>query len=207
VLLVIDTEGDLGAPEAKARRRVVDKHEKWLEAAAYLGCHAVRVNTASQGTEDDQANWVSDGLRRLCELGDRYGLDVLVENHGGLSSKASWLAEVLAAVGHRRIGSRPDFGSFDLGGGQVYDRYQGVRELMPFARAVSARTYDFDERGNETSINFPLMLQIVSDAGYHGYVGIEYDGQRLSERTGIERTKALLERARGKLAERAPRRG
>jgi sugar phosphate isomerase/epimerase len=206
-LLLINTEGELGAPQAKARQRSVDRHEKWLEAAAFLGCHAVRVNTDSHGSEDEQANWVSDGLRRLCALSDTYGLDVLVENRGGLSSKASWLAEVLQAVGHRRIGSRPDFGSFDLGRGQAYDRYQGVRELMPFARAVSARTYDFDERGDETSINFPLMLQIVRDAGYHGYVGIEYDGQRLSERTGIERTKALLERARGKLAERSVRRG
>jgi sugar phosphate isomerase/epimerase len=206
-LLVIDTEGELGAPDAKARKRVVDRHKKWVEAAAFLGCHAVRVNTASQGSEDDQANWVSDGLRRLCEFSDTCGVDVLVENRGGLSSKASWLAEVLQAVGHPRIGSRPDFGSFDLGRGEAYDRYKGVRELMPFARAVSAKTYDFDERGNETSINFPLMLQIVSDAGYHGYVAIEYDGQRLSEHAGIERTKALLERVRTQIASRSERRG
>jgi hypothetical protein len=101
----------------------------------------------------------------------------------------------------------PDFGNFDLGGGREYDRYQGVRELMPFARAVSAKSYDFDGGGEETRINYPLMLKIVTDAGYHGYVGIEYEGKRLSEQAGILRTKALLERVREQLAQRAQRRG
>jgi L-ribulose-5-phosphate 3-epimerase len=201
----LDAEVALGAKESKVRRRAVESHEKWLEAAAFLGCHAIVVKAASQGSEDDQANFVADGLRRLCELSDPYGISILVDNHGGLSSKASWLAEVLTAVGHPRAGSLPDFGNFDLGGGQEYDRYTGVRELMPFARGVSARSYDFDGRGDETRINYPLMLKIIADAGYHGYVSITYDGQRLSERAGIERTKSLLERSRAQLLQRAER--
>jgi sugar phosphate isomerase/epimerase len=133
-------------------------------------------------------------------------VSVLIENHGGLSSKASWLVEALNAVKHPRCGSLPDFGNFDLGDGTEYDRYKGVRELMPFARGVSAKSYDFDARGDETRINYPLMLKIVTDAGYHGYVGIEYAGKRLSEQAGIQRTKSLLERVREQLATHAGRR-
>ena len=207
LLIMVDAEGQLGAPEPRARQRAVDAHKKWVEAAAFLGCHAVRVKAESQGSEDDQANWVSDGVRRLCEFSDAHAIDILIENHHGVSAKGSWLAEVVNAVKHPRCGSLPDFGNFELGGGREYDRYQGVRELMPFARAVSAKSYDFGAGGEETRINYPLMLKIVTDAGYHGYVGIEYEGKRLSEQAGILRTKALLERVREQLASRAQRRG
>lgn len=212
LLIAVDGEGDLGARAAKARRRAVDAHKKWVDAAAFLGCHAIRVSVCSPKTagtahEDDLANWASEGLRKLAEFSGARGVDVLVENEGGVSSKGSWLSEVLAAVKHPRCGSLPDFGGFDLPGGEGHDRYKGVRELMPYARAVNARARDFDERGEETKINFGQMLEIVTAAGYHGYVGIKYDGERLSERAGIERTKALLERAREQLAARSERRG
>jgi len=207
LLIRIDGEGELGAPKKKARQRAVDNHKRWVEAAAFLGCHAVRVNAESQGSEDDQANYVSDGLRRLCEFSDKHGIDVLVENRGGLSSQGGWLAEVLTAVGHPRCGSLPDFGGWTAPGGKDYDRYTGVRELMPFARAVSAKSLDFDARGDETSINYPLMLEIVTGGGYRGHVAIAYEGTRLSERAGIERTKALLERVREQLGSRGERRG
>lgn len=206
VLIMVDGEGDLGDPELKARVRAVEKHKKWVEAAAFLGCHAIRVNAASRGSEDDQVNWVSDGIRRLCRFSDPFGISVLVENHGGLSAKASWLVEVLNAVSHPRCGSLPDFGNFDLGEGQKYDPYKGVRELMPFARGVSAKAHDFDARGEETRINYLQMLEIVTGAGYHGYVGIEYEGSQLSERAGILRTKQLLERVREQLATRSAKR-
>jgi L-ribulose-5-phosphate 3-epimerase len=199
-LILVEGAGALGAPDAKSRRRAVDQHEKWVEAAAFLGCHAVSVLATSQGNEDDQVNWVSDGLRRLCKLSDPLGIDILIENHAGFSANGSWLVEVLNAVGHARCGSRPDFGNFAQGDGREYDRYQGVRELMPFARAVSAKAYDFDDRGEETRINYAQMLKIVTDAGYHGYVAIEYEGKRLSEQAGILRTVQLLERVRTRLA-------
>jgi L-ribulose-5-phosphate 3-epimerase len=203
-LLLVDGAGELGAPNEKSRRRAVDAHKKWVEAAAFLGCHAVSVVPTSQGKEDDQVNWVSDGLRRLCKFSDPFGIDILLENGAGFSANGSWLVEVLNAVGHARCGSRPDFGNFTLADGREYDRYQGVRELMPFARGVSAKAYDFDDRGEETRINYARMLKIVTDAGYHGYVAIEYDGKRLGEQTGILRTKQLLERARTRLGPRAP---
>lgn len=203
VLLLLEEDLGLGAPDAKARKRAVDRHRPWLEAAAFLGCHALRVPATSRGSEDEQINWLSDGLRRLCRFSDPYGIDILVENQTGHSAKGGWLAELLTAVGHPRCGSRPDFGSFNLDDGKAYDRYQGVRELMPFARAVSAKAHDFDERGEETRTNFAQMLKVVTDAGYHGYVAIEYAGERLSERAGIARTQQLLERARARLAPRS----
>lgn len=203
LLIMVDDEGDLGVADAGERRRVVDNHKKWLEAAAYLGCHSIRVNARSEGTEDEQTGRVSDGLRRLAEVADVHGLNVLVENHGGLSSNAQWLSEVMTAVGHPRCGTLPDFGNFNIDATHQYDRYKGVRELMPFARAVSAKTYNFDAKGNETTIHYPQMMKIVTDAGYHGYVGIEYEGKKLSEYAGIERTKRLLERSRATLSSRA----
>ncbi len=212
LLIAVDGEGDLGARERKARRRAVEGYKKWVDAAAFLGCHAIRVSVgnskaAQSAGEDDLANWTAEGLRKLAEFSGGRGVDVLVENEGGLASRGSWLSEVLNAVHHPRCGSLPDFGGFDLPGGEGQDRYKGVRELMPFARAVNARARDFDERGEETKINFAQMLEIVTTAGYHGYVGIKYDGERLSERAGIERTKALLERAREQLGARHERRG
>lgn len=212
LLIRVDGEGDLSAATPRARKRAVETYKKWVDAAAFLGCHSIRVSAphaagTSPGSEDEQANWASDGLRRLAEFSDGRGIDVLVENQGGLSSRGSWLSEVLNAVHHPRCGSLPDFGEFEPAGSGGHDRYQGVRELMPFARAVSARSYDFDSRGEETTIHFGQMLEIVKSAGYHGYVGINYDGERLSERAGIERTKSLLERVRDQLGARADQRG
>ena len=218
LLIRVDGEADLGAAARKARQRAVDSYKKWVDAAAFLGCHAIRVDASpagGRGSEDERTNWVSDGLHRLAEFSDGRGIDVLVENQGGLSSKGSWLTEVLSAVKHPRCGSAPDFGGFDLvpasagttAVGAAYDRYKGVRELMPFARAVSARAWDFDPRGDETKINYGQMLEIVTSAGYHGYVGIAYTGDRLSERAGIERARLLLERVREQLSTRAERRG
>lgn len=206
LLIMVDGEGQLGDPDAKQRQRAVDNHKRWVEAAAYLGCHAVRVNAESRGSEEEQVQWVSDGLRRLCRFSDDLGIDVLIENHGGLSANAGWVVEVINAVGHRRCGSLPDFGNFDLGGGKRCDAYQGVRELMPFARAVSAKAHDFDARGEETRIDYLQMLGIVTSSGYRGYVGIEYEGTRLSEPAGIVRTKELLERVQRQIATRATQR-
>jgi L-ribulose-5-phosphate 3-epimerase len=199
-LIIVDAAGALGAPDAKSRRRAVDAHERWVEAAAFLGCHAVSVRAMSQGSEDEQVKHVSDGVRSLCKFSDPFGIDILLENHDGFSASGTWLAEVLSAVGHPRCGSRPDFGNFKLDDGRDYDRYQGVRELAPFARAFSAKAHDFDAKGEETTINYAQMLKIVLDAGYHGHVAIEYEGTRLSEQAGVQRTLQLLERVRSRFA-------
>jgi L-ribulose-5-phosphate 3-epimerase len=198
-LIMCDGEGRLGDPDAAARSRAVENHHKWVDAAATLGCALIRVNAASAGTAEEQAELVVDGLRRLTEYGATAGLDVVVENHGGLSSNAAWLAEVIRRVDHPRCGTLPDFGNFRIGPDEVYDRYRGVAELMPFARAVSAKSFDFDDEGNETTLDFRRLLRIVTGAGYRSWVGIEYEGRRLPEREGITATQRLLERIRAEM--------
>lgn len=202
LLIMCDGEGRLGDPDEGARRAAVENHRKWVEAARALGCHSIRVNAASEGTYDEQMKLAADGLRRLCEVAAPYGLNVLVENHGGLSSNGAWLAGVMKAVGHYRCGTLPDFGNFCLDWSRKddpkmwYDRYKGVAEMMPWARAVSAKSHDFDARGNEVHTDYRRMMRLVLAAGYRGYVGIEYEGESLPEDEGVRRTKALLDRVR-----------
>jgi sugar phosphate isomerase/epimerase len=188
-LIMCDGEGRLGDPDTTRRKQAVENHRKWLEAAKTLGSRSIRVNAASEGTFEEQQKLAADGLRQLCELGDPLGINVIVENHGGLSSHGNWLAGVMKMVNHPRCGTLPDFGNF-----YEYDRYQGVTDLMPFAKAVSAKSHEFDEHGNETAKDYRRLMKIVTDAGFHDWVGIEYEGKTLSEHEGILATKRLLER-------------
>ncbi len=193
-LIMCDGEGAIGDPDKTRRLKAVENHHKWVEAARELGCESIRVNAQSSGSYEEQAKLAADGLRRLTEYAAARDINVLVENHGGLSSNGKWLVHVMKLVNHPRCGTLPDFGNF-----YDYDRYQGVREMMPYAKAVSAKSHDFDEHGNETQIDYRRMMKIVVDAGYHSYVGIEYEGKRLSEPDGIRATKRLLERVRDEL--------
>ncbi len=195
LLIMIDGEGQLGDPDESQRRQAVENHHRWLEAAKALGCHSIRVNAHSRGSFEEQQKLVADGLRRLCELAAPLGLNVIVENHGGLSSNGKWLAGVIRMVDLPNCGTLPDFGNFG-----DYDRYLGVQELMPFAKGVSAKSHDFDEQGNEVHTDYFRMMKIVLDAGYRGYVGIEYEGSKLDEYAGIRATKALLLRVHETLA-------
>ena len=204
VLIMCDDEGRLGDPDGAKRTKAIENHRLWLEWASVLGCHAVRVNADSSGSPDEQRRLAADGLARLTEFAAASNLSVIAENHGGLSSNGQWLASVIKAVNHPRCGTLPDFGNFKMfrkpdGTYDEYDRYQGVTELMPFAKGVSAKSYDFNERGEETIIDYRRMMQIVRDAGYRGRVGVEYEGERLSEPDGIGATRALLERVRDEL--------
>ena len=196
LLIMCDREGRLGDPDEKERRKAVENHFKWVEAAKILQCHSIRVNAASEGTFEEQINLAADGLAKLTEFGAQHDINVIVENHGGLSSNGQWLSSVIKKVDHPRCGTLPDFGNFRISADEEYDKYQGVKELMPYAKGVSAKSHDFDENGDETAIDYRRMMKIVLDAGYNGYVGIEYEGSRLSEREGIRKTKALLERIR-----------
>ncbi|MFP6893153.1 MAG: sugar phosphate isomerase/epimerase family protein [Opitutales bacterium] len=200
LLIMIDGEGNLGEPNENTRSKAIENHYKWVDAAKFLGCHSIRVNARSKGSYDEQVKLATDGLSRLTEYGDKRGINVIVENHGGLSSNGKWLATVIKNVNHARCGTLPDFGNFRLKGDKWYDRYQGVRELMPFAKAVSAKSHDFDDMGNETKTDYLKMMKIVKAARYRGWVGIEYEGGRLSEDEGILATKKLLVKVRKELA-------
>lgn len=204
LLIMVDGEGYLGDVESSSRNEAVENHKKWVEAAKFLGCHSIRVNAFGRGTAEEVAVAATDGLRALASFAKPFDIHVIVENHGSYSSNGRWLAEVIEGTGMDNCGTLPDFGNFcirrsdgsEWGGACVeeYDRYLGVSEMMPFAKGVSAKTYDFDAQGNCIETDYVRMLQIVKDAGYSGYVGIEYEGSQLSEIEGIKATQALINR-------------
>ncbi|MGI9014040.1 MAG: sugar phosphate isomerase/epimerase family protein [Phycisphaerales bacterium] len=203
LLIMCDGEGALGDADEAKRTTAIENHYRWVEAAKYLGCHSIRVNAQSSGTPDEQQKLAADGLRRLTEFSAQHDINTIVENHGGLSSNGSWLAGVMKMVDHDRCGTLPDFGNFCMDWSRRddpevwYDRYKGVQELMPFAKAVSAKSNDFDdETGEETTTDYARMINIVLESGYTGWIGIEYEGSRLDEAAGIIATKKLLERVR-----------
>jgi L-ribulose-5-phosphate 3-epimerase len=203
LLIMCDNPGQLGDPDEAKRVAAVEGHYRWVEAAKELGCHSIRVNARSNTklAPEEQQKLVADGLRRLAEFTAPHGLNVIVENHGGLSSDAKWLTGVMKLVDRKNCGTLPDFGNFRIGEGKEYDRYQGVDELMPFAKGVSAKSHDFDDQGNETKTDFfKIMDIVVKRHNYHGYCGIEYEGSKLSEPEGIRATKKLLERVREKMS-------
>ena len=199
LLIMCDNEGSLGDPNPIARTKAVENHYKWIDAGKYLGCHSIRVNAQSEGEYDEQMKLAADGLSRLTEYGANNNINVIVENHGGLSSNGKWLATVMEKVDHPRVGTLPDFGNFRIQDEEWYDRYKGVEELMPYAKAVSAKSHDFDSHGNEINTDYYKMMNIVLDAGYNGYVGIEYEGSKLDEMAGIQATKDLLVKVRDSL--------
>lgn len=215
LLIMCDGEGSIGAPDEAERAQTVENHLKWLDAAAFLGCHSIRVNAASDAklSWDEQANLAGDGLHRLCVEGDKRGLWVVVENHGGPSSNGKWLTQVMKLADHKRVGILPDFGNFytNRQTSEMYNPYQGLREFMPWVKeAVSAKAYDWDTGAGrfytedhrekiEMTLDFERLIKIVVGAGYSGYIGIEYEGQKLSEIDGIKRTKQAMEDVRAML--------
>ena len=188
LLIMIDGEGPLGSLDDDERNTAVQNHYKWVEAAKYLGCHSIRVNAYGEGNSGDVQEAAVDGLGRLAEFAKPFDINVIVENHGGYSSHGQWLAGVMKQVDMDNCGTLPDFGNF-----YEYDRYQGVRDMMPWAKAVSAKSHDFNEEGHETRIDYSRMIGIVREFGYTGYIGIEYEGSRLSPDEGILATRRLLE--------------
>ena len=200
LLIMCDGEGALGDADEAKRKTAVENHFKWVEAAKFLGCHSIRVNAQSSGSYDEQVDRAADGLRKLTEFGAKHDISVIVENHGGLSSNGEWLAKVMKKVNLPRCGTLPDFGNFRVSKDEMYDRYKGVTELMPFAKAVSAKSHDFNDAGDETNTDYLKMMKIVLAAGYHGFVGIEYEGGKLGEAEGIKATKKLLERVHAELS-------
>ncbi len=208
VLIMCDNEGQLGDPDDAKRRTAVENHYKWVEAAKTLGCHSIRVNAYSSGAPEEQQKLVADGMHRLCTFADGHGINVIIENHGGMSSNAKWLVEAIRRADHPRAGTLPDFGNFSISRPtprnpdaktESYDSYVGVREMMPLAKGVSVKPTVWDFKGNSSPIDLPRMMKIVVDAGYHGYCGIEH-GPSGRELEGIRELREQLEATRAQLA-------
>lgn len=199
VLIMVDAEGSLGEADDAKRQKTVENHYKWIEAAKFLGCHSIRVNARGRGTMEEVAEAVVDGLGKLTEYASTDNIGVIVENHGGYSSNGKWMSDVIRKVDNPNCGTLPDFANFRISAEEEYDRYLGMKELMPFAKGVSAKSHDFDEEGNETRTDYYKMLKIVKEAGYTGYIGVEYEGGKLSEVEGVIATKKLLEKVGGSM--------
>ncbi len=197
VLIMIDAEGHLSARDATERDQAVEGHKKWVDAAAALGCHSIRVNTGPYYSPTD-VKTATDGCGRLAEYAATQGINVICENHGGPSSNPDALLALIRSVNKPNFGTLPDFGNFPATKSGVYeiDIYDAIARMMPFAKGVSAKSYNFKPDGTETRIDFARIMKIVTDAGYHGFVGIEYEGSRLAEPEGILATKKLLESLR-----------
>ena len=194
LMIMIDMEGSLGILDEKKRNQAVENHYKWIEAAHFLGCHSIRVNAAGKGARQSVADAVTDSLGQLCEYAGNSNLNVIVENHGGYSSDADWLTGVMEQVDLINCGVLPDLDNFTI---SLFppihgDPYDGVRKLLPYAKGISAKSHDFNNTGKEKSIDYDRMLQIIHDHGFKGFVGIEYEGYKLSEFAGIIATKNLL---------------
>ncbi|PAC32571.1 TIM barrel protein [Flectobacillus sp. BAB-3569] len=207
-LIMCDAEGDMGDSDEKKRLQTVDNHKKWVEAAKFLGCKTIRVNAGGKGSAEEVAKNAADGLAKLSEFAATMKINVIVENHGGYSSNGEWLTGVMKAVNMKNCGTLPDFGNFCIKRDatnwrtcvEEYDRYKGVKELMPFAKGVSAKTNVFDADGNERVMDYVRLMKIVKDAGFKGIVGIEFEGEELSEDEGIKATLKLLQKVGGILS-------
>lgn len=198
LLIMVDGEGQLGDADESKRKQTVENHMKWVVASKLLGGHSIRVNAGSSGSYEEQMDRAADGLHQLTEFARGFGINVIVENHGGLSSNGAWLAGVMQKVGLPECGTLPDFGNFNLGGGKKYDVFQGVNELMPYAKAVSAKCYNFNDDGSHKEFDFTRMMRIVLAHGYRGYVGIEYEGGG-DKATGVKAGRDLLIKIRDEL--------
>lgn len=201
-LIMIDGEGGLADTDDAKRKQSIENHYKWVDAAKFLGCTTIRVNSYGTGSAEDVQKAAVDGLGRLGEYGEKEGINIIVENHGSYSSNGKWLADVMKQVNKKNVGTLPDFGNFCIkreNGKCVeeYDRYKGVEELMPFAKGASAKTYDFDAKGNCIETDYSKVMKIIKKTGFKGFIGIEYEGSNLDEYEGIKKTKALLERMGG----------
>jgi sugar phosphate isomerase/epimerase len=203
-LIMIDGEGDLGSPTEADRRQAIENHYKWVDAAHHLGCATIRVNAFGKGTAAEVQQAAVDSLGRLSEYAQKANINVIVENHGSYTSDGKWLLGTIKKVDKKSVGILPDFGNFcvrrdtgELYQGKClesYDKYQAVREWMPLAKGVSAKTYEFDKSGNCVETDYVKMFDIIKKSGFKGYVGIEYEGEQLSEAEGIRKTKSLLEK-------------
>jgi len=198
ILIMIDGEGNLGELDETKRDEAVRNHYKWVDAAAYLGCHSIRVNAEGNGREEQVSDAAVLGLKKLCLYAKDKNINVIVENHGGYSSHGVWLSSVISRVNMANCGTLPDFGNFciekDKNGKCVnlYDMYKGMFELMPYAKGVSAKSYNFGELGFETTIDYTNMMQIIKNSNYSGFIGVEYEGDVHSEEEGVIATRNLL---------------
>lgn len=203
LLIMVDGAGNLCASDLDERNKSIEEHMKWVKAAKYLGCPAIRVNAHGDGSAEDIKEACMDGIGRLADMAAQEGMDVIIENHGGISNDGAWLTDLIVNLDRKNVGSLPDFDNWciERENGQLwgapciktYDRYIGLQELMPYARALSVKSFAFDENGKETTMDYAKFFEIIKASGYNGYLGIEFEGHDMSSKEGIQKTVSLVE--------------
>jgi hypothetical protein len=202
-LLMCDDEGPLSTPGQKERLESVDNHKKWLDVAKFLKCKTIRVNLHGEGTSDDRKKASVDSLGRLGEFAKPMNLNVVVENHGSVTSNGDWLIDVMKQVNMQNVGLLPDFGNFCIthpwgtiqeGCDEKYNIYKGIQQMLSYAKGVSAKTYDFDGNGEQPLLDYQRLIGIVKSSGFKGYIGVEFEGINQSEEDGVRNTQLLLKK-------------
>jgi L-ribulose-5-phosphate 3-epimerase len=203
LLIMVDDEGDLGDADDQNRQTAVANHYKWIHAAKTMECHSIRVNAFGADNSTIFKNALTNGLTKLSTYAAQENINILIENHGLFSSNAPLIVEIIKAINLPNLGTLPDFGNWCLSAKwgstqdgsclESYDLYKGVEEFLPYAKGVSAKSYNFDKNGLHRNFDFQKMLTLVKNAHYDGHIGIEYEGTVLGEPEGIRATKAHLE--------------
>ena len=204
VMIMIDREGDLGDSDEGKRKDAVDNHKKWVDAAAYIDCNFIRVNAHGDGTAEEMKNACSESIIRLADYAANKDIHILIENHGGFSSDASWLLALLDQINHKNVSLLADFDNWcieredgKLWGSpciKEYDRQKGMRELLPHSKGISIKSFDFDKDGYESKMDYPALFKIMKQSKYNDFFAIEYEGHNLDSRTGVQKTKALADK-------------
>lgn len=205
LIMMVDEEEKLGDTNAKKRKKAVEDHYKWVNAAKILGCHSIRVNAFGDGDLDALKVSLTDGLAQLTEYAAQEKINVIIENHGLHTSNADFIVDIIKEVNSPFLGTLPDFGNWCLNAEwgstettknctNSYSPHEGLSIFLPYAKGVSAKAYAFDTEGYDTIIDYPKLLQLVKDSDFDGYIGIEFEGENMEESEGIKTTKALIEK-------------
>jgi sugar phosphate isomerase/epimerase len=203
LLIMVDGEGKIGGSHNTERLLAVENHKKWVDAASYLGCSAIRINAHGDGSSDQIKENCIESIKSLAAYAQSQNIDILIENHGGISNNGTWLVSLLQGLADvKGVYALPDFDNWcweregsDFYNGkclQTFDRYEGVKMLLPFAKGLSVKCIKFDSFGNEVNIDYAKMMPIVKAAGYNHYLGVEFEGEDIESKEGVEKIRKLV---------------
>jgi sugar phosphate isomerase/epimerase len=197
------SEAKLGSSDPDERDIATAKHKEWIVAASKLNCPTIRVNAHGDGTADEMMSAMFNSVKELANFGKSYNVGVTIENHGQYSSDGKWLSQLIGKLVPYGVGSVADFDNWciEREGGKLwgtpcikeYDRYLGMKELLPTARSVSVKAFDFDEQGNAIKTDFKRMFQLIKEAQYDEYLAIEFEGHDMDPIEGIRKTLELVD--------------
>ena len=151
----------------------VDAVKKWVDVAAIIGAPYVRVfsgSTKGMPLEEEQKNCIAS-LEECAEYAGTKGIFLGLENDAGITPDAKSVLELVAGV------KSPWFGlNLDLGNFHTADVYGDVAKCAPYAINVHVKA-EVREKGKNIGepADIGRMVKILRDAGYQGYLALEYE--------------------------------